>query len=97
MYSNFIVPCLLRVGRRQGEKSDEVATQIAPQSPSDNRRITIRAGPTGSMSAGLAAESFDWDDLCAHEAARRDLGNPERDGGSRDLLGEILSMKGVER
>jgi hypothetical protein len=49
------------------------------------------------MSAALAAESFDWDDLCAHEAARRDLGNPERDGGSRDLLGEILSMKGVER
>jgi hypothetical protein len=35
------------------------------------------------MSAALAAESFDWDDLCAHEAARRDLGNPERDGGSR--------------
>jgi hypothetical protein len=53
---------LLRVGRLHGEKSDEVATQIAPQRPSDNRRITIKAGPTGSISAALAAEWFDWDD-----------------------------------
>jgi len=62
MYSDFIVLCLLRVGWRQGEKSDEMATQTAPQNPSDNRRITTRAGPTGSISAALAAEWFDWDD-----------------------------------
>jgi hypothetical protein len=29
------------------------------QSPSDNRRIAIRAGPTGSITAALAAEWFD--------------------------------------
>jgi hypothetical protein len=87
----------LWVGRLHGEKSDEVATQIAPQSPSENRRITIKAGPTGSIRAALAAEWFDWMTCCAHEAARRDLGNPERDGGSRGLLGEFPSMKGVER
>jgi hypothetical protein len=56
IYPAFIVLRLLRVGRLHGEKSDEVATQIAPQSPSDNRRITIKAGPTGSIRAALVAE-----------------------------------------
>jgi hypothetical protein len=46
----------LWVGRLHGEKSDEMATQIGPQSPSVNRRITIRAGPTGSIRAALVAE-----------------------------------------
>jgi hypothetical protein len=63
IYPAFIVLRLLRADQRQGEKSDEMATQTAPQSPSDNRRITTRAGPTGSIRAALAAEWFDWDDL----------------------------------
>jgi hypothetical protein len=62
IYPAFIVLRLLRVDPLQGEKSDEVATQSAPQSASDNRRITTRAGPVGNIMADLAAEWFDWDD-----------------------------------
>jgi hypothetical protein len=58
MYPAFIVLRLLRVDQLQGEKSDEMPTQIAPQSPSDNRRTIIKAGP-GSITADLAAEWFD--------------------------------------
>jgi hypothetical protein len=91
------VVCLLRVGRLQGEKSDEVATQIAPKV-----RATLEGSPPGPVLPAALAQPGLLGGLigmtrCAHEAARRGLGNPERDGGSRGLLQEFLSKKGVER
>jgi hypothetical protein len=97
IYPAFIVLRLLRVGRLHGEKSDEVATQIAPKV-----RATIEGSPLRPVLPAALGQLWLLNDLigmtcCAHETAWRDLGNPERDGGSRGLLGEFLSMKGVER
>jgi len=44
MYSNFIVPCLLRVGRRQGEKATKWLPRLHPKV-----RATIEGLPSGPV------------------------------------------------